>query len=420
MANTIRHKRSSTPSAVPSSGSLVTGELAVNTADGRVFAKKEDGTVVDVGRINATGTADNTTYLRGDLTWATVSGGSGSIADGYVYDCGEYSATTITITAQPTNQTASSGSATFSVTATATNSATITYQWQRKANGTGSWADISGATSSTLSLTGLAASNMGDYYQCIVYATGAISAIVSDFAILTVPSRIVITSQPTNQSTSGTTATFSVTASLSSGTGTIVYNWFRQAQGVGSYSFITGATSSTLSLTGLSAASNNGDKYICEMYLSGEVGMNSNIVTLTVTSGSETAAFYSPNTAWSAAGFGAGTYGTSTSKYLASSSPSPPAADGMTIRAVANGTVYITADSIGTDNQLIIAKSSNLGTSWTEQVNYGDYNGYFATSFSTSFAVASGDTIIIGKKTDSSGSTIDVNISYTNLRVWWQ
>lgn len=50
MANTIQHKRSTTASAVPSGASLSAGEIAINTADGRLFIKKSDGTVVAIGR----------------------------------------------------------------------------------------------------------------------------------------------------------------------------------------------------------------------------------------------------------------------------------------------------------------------------------------------------------------------------------
>lgn len=49
MANTIRHKRSATASTVPTSGALATGELAINTADGKLFLKKDDNTIVQVG-----------------------------------------------------------------------------------------------------------------------------------------------------------------------------------------------------------------------------------------------------------------------------------------------------------------------------------------------------------------------------------
>lgn len=49
MANTILHKRSSTASAVPAAGSLTVGELAINTADGKLYTKKSNGTVVEVG-----------------------------------------------------------------------------------------------------------------------------------------------------------------------------------------------------------------------------------------------------------------------------------------------------------------------------------------------------------------------------------
>lgn len=51
MADLIRHKRSSDPSAVPTAGDLELGELAVNVADGRLFLKKVNGDVVDVTSI---------------------------------------------------------------------------------------------------------------------------------------------------------------------------------------------------------------------------------------------------------------------------------------------------------------------------------------------------------------------------------
>jgi len=41
--NTIKLKRSSTQSNVPSLGDLTLGELAVNTFDGKLFIKKDDG-----------------------------------------------------------------------------------------------------------------------------------------------------------------------------------------------------------------------------------------------------------------------------------------------------------------------------------------------------------------------------------------
>lgn len=48
MANTIRHKRSSVPGSMPQPSDLFLGELALNTADGKLFTKKSDGTVIDL------------------------------------------------------------------------------------------------------------------------------------------------------------------------------------------------------------------------------------------------------------------------------------------------------------------------------------------------------------------------------------
>ena len=71
MANTIRLKRSATASAVPSSGSLVTGELAVNTADGKVYLKKDDASVVQISRL--TQTVDVQTFDSSG-TWTKPAG----------------------------------------------------------------------------------------------------------------------------------------------------------------------------------------------------------------------------------------------------------------------------------------------------------------------------------------------------------
>ena len=49
MSNTIRHKRSSTPGVVPAPAELEDGELAINIADEKVFAKNSSGVVFEVG-----------------------------------------------------------------------------------------------------------------------------------------------------------------------------------------------------------------------------------------------------------------------------------------------------------------------------------------------------------------------------------
>lgn len=48
MPNSILHKRSSTASAVPAAGSLSVGELAINTADGTLFTKKSNNSVINI------------------------------------------------------------------------------------------------------------------------------------------------------------------------------------------------------------------------------------------------------------------------------------------------------------------------------------------------------------------------------------
>ena len=92
----------------------------------------------------------------------------------------------ITISSQPSNQTASGGSATFSVTASLNVAGSLSYLWQRSDDGGSSWANVSGATSSSLALSSLTnGSDNSDQYRVIVSSTGATS-VTSSAATLTV------------------------------------------------------------------------------------------------------------------------------------------------------------------------------------------------------------------------------------------
>ena len=61
MATVIKIKRSETPSAIPSAGSLEAGELAMNVTDGKFYTKTSGGTVKEVGGAGAVTLQDVTT-----------------------------------------------------------------------------------------------------------------------------------------------------------------------------------------------------------------------------------------------------------------------------------------------------------------------------------------------------------------------
>jgi hypothetical protein len=52
MATIIQLKRSETASAIPLAGQIAVGELAVNLADGTLYSKKTDGSIIEVGGYN--------------------------------------------------------------------------------------------------------------------------------------------------------------------------------------------------------------------------------------------------------------------------------------------------------------------------------------------------------------------------------
>jgi len=101
----------------------------------------------------------------------------------------------ITISAQPSNQTAASGAATFSVNAGVNQDETLSVQWEKSTNNGSTWTAISGATSFSLGLTGLVAGDSGSQYRVIVSATGGATSVTSSAATLTVSSGPIFTSQ---------------------------------------------------------------------------------------------------------------------------------------------------------------------------------------------------------------------------------
>ena len=80
MANNIKLKRSAVPGKMPTTTDLALGELAVNTYDGKVFLKKNNGTesIISLGEIGYTGSQGVAGYTgsQGSIGYTGSAGGS--------------------------------------------------------------------------------------------------------------------------------------------------------------------------------------------------------------------------------------------------------------------------------------------------------------------------------------------------------
>lgn len=164
------------------------------------------------------------------------------------------------ITTNPVNfSTCSGNNATFTVAATGS---AVTYQWQESTNGGGLYTNItnggiySGATTNTLILSGITATQSGYLYRCVATGTCAPAA-TSTGALLTVQNAITVTTNPTNVTLcEGSNATFTVAGAGSS----LSYQWQVSTNGGGSFANVanggvySGANLATLTITGATAS----------------------------------------------------------------------------------------------------------------------------------------------------------------------
>ncbi|MBK8610021.1 MAG: T9SS type A sorting domain-containing protein [Chitinophagaceae bacterium] len=193
------------------------------------------------------------------------------------------------ITSAPANSSVCAGNA-ASFTAAASGTG-LSYQWQFSTDGGTAYNNVanggvySGATTATLNITGATVGITGYLYRCVVSGT-CTPAATSTAGMLTVSTPITISSAPAAAFICATgTTSFSVTAAGSSPT----YQWQQSINAGGSWSNITnggiysGATGTTLTLTGVTAGMNG---YLYRAVVTGTAAcgaVNSASAALTVT-----------------------------------------------------------------------------------------------------------------------------------------
>ena len=177
------------------------------------------------------------------------------VADTFTIILPSTSCTPIGITTPPANVLSCSGSTvTFAV---ATTGSTPGYQWQLSTDGGATYNNIAGEINATLVLTNITIAMNGNKYRVIV-SNACPSSATSAAATLTVNPGVSITGQPSSVTTcAGNNATFTVTAS-----GTPTYQWQVSTDGGATFTNIAGATGTSYTIAGVSAAMNNNQYHV--------------------------------------------------------------------------------------------------------------------------------------------------------------
>jgi hypothetical protein len=235
-----------TVAASASTGVPVAYQWQQNT--GSAWSSIDGGTSATLTRIVAA--SDNGNAYRCIVTAfdvPQVTSNSASLAVTVIVP----SAPVITISSQPQSATilSTQSTASFSVSASATQSQAVAFQWQRRNPGATSWQSVSGATASTLSLTELSYDqDNGASYRVMVTASGA-SAVYSNTVSLAITwaasPRVTLAGTSSNTSLGsaghtyygGSNSTTDVTvADTIAGATTVAYRWEAKHPSYGTFS----------------------------------------------------------------------------------------------------------------------------------------------------------------------------------------
>ena len=152
------------------------------------------------------------------------------------------------ISTQPVSESLVAGS-TAQFTVNAGGSTPLAYQWLKNGAVVANGGNASGATTATLSLATVSSADVANYSVTVTNSAGSITSAIATLTVLLPP---VIVTQPANASIlAGSNVSFSVSAS---GTAPLSYQWLKNGIALTDVGNVSGVTTSTLSLTGVSDA----------------------------------------------------------------------------------------------------------------------------------------------------------------------
>lgn len=180
----------------------------------------------------------------------------------------------ITINTQPSNASPfESSTATYSVNASISRGASLSYQWQKQESTGGGWSNVSNATANSYTTGTLVyANDFGDLYRCVINGSLQAATVTSNTANTTMQRSVITAGYASTTSQNiidGDSIVIFVTGQSVSNGFSLSYQWQRQDSGGGSWTDISGETSQNLTLNPVSYANDNGDKFRCYLTATG-------------------------------------------------------------------------------------------------------------------------------------------------------
>ena len=184
------------------------------------------------------------------------------------------------VSVQPVNATGNEGGTSSYTAGGTTSSGTHTFQWSKSDNGV-DYNTIPGATNATYTTPSLVfADDNDDRFKCTLSLVGAETTLDTTYAVQTVLRVITISGQPQAQTIiEGQTATYSITAAITSGS--INYQWQRSQDSGGNWSTLVGATAASYTTPAMPFPTIN-NQYRCVLSNSNAISITSDAANLTV------------------------------------------------------------------------------------------------------------------------------------------